>query len=345
VLLLALIWSFHAHYGQPAAFSLKVPTFAYLFVIIALRALRFDYRLVLATGLAAVFGWALLAALVLWTSAEGTVTRNFVAYIVGNRILIGAEIEKIVSLLIVTGLLAFVVARAQSTLTTAVRAEMAARDIGRFLSRGVAEVIKRADAPIEPGQAVPREAAVLMLDIRGFTRMSATAPPQEVVKLLTSFHERVVPIVWPHGGVVDKFLGDGVMATFGAVEPSQTAAADAVRALAAIMAEAEAWADGLPGALAGERLAVNGAVASGPVVFATLGNLERLEYTVIGDAVNLAAKLEKHNKTAGTRGLANGSTYAQALEQGYTPPRAFEIRLLQTVAGAPEPLDLVVVAA
>ena len=237
-LLLWLIWSFHDDYGQPPAFSLKVPTFVYFFAIIAMRALRFDYRYVLAAGATAAVGWAGLVALAITESAPGTITRNFVSYISDNRILIGAEFDKIITVLMVTVLLALAIRRAQGTLQFAIRAQTAARDIRRFVSGDVAEVITRSDREIEAGEASERDAAILMLDIRGFTGLSATLPPKAVVEMLTQFHARVLPVIRANGGIVDKFLGDGVMATFGAVDPSATAAADAVRALEIIMREA-----------------------------------------------------------------------------------------------------------
>ena len=125
--LLVLIWSFHIQYGQPAAFSLKVPTFLYFFVFIALRALRFDPRYVLAAGGAAAAGWALLFLIVLANSEPGTVTHSYVAYLSSNRILVGAEVDKIFVLLLVTGLLAFGGWRAQQTLLRAVKEEAAGR--------------------------------------------------------------------------------------------------------------------------------------------------------------------------------------------------------------------------
>lgn len=144
--------------------------------------------------------------------------------------------------------------------------------------------------------------------------------------------------------MVDKFLGDGVMATFGAVRPSQTASADALRALDAILADGDAWTGSLPAPFERSGLAVNAAVAAGPVVFTTLGSQDRLEYTVIGDAVNLAAKLEKHNKVAGTRGLASAATYARAVAQGYAAAPQPECRRQQVVAGVPDAFDLAVLA-
>jgi len=342
-LLLGLIWAFHLQYDQPAAFSLKVPTFVYIFAFIALRALRFDPRYVLSAGLFAAAGWALLVILAIQSSDGPGITRNFVTYVTSNSILIGAEFDKIFTILMVTALLTIAVRRAQAMLVTAVREEAAGREIRRFLSKGVADAIASSETLIEAGHAVERDAAILMLDIRGFTRFSTTVVPRDVVQMLTSFHVRIIPIVRAHGGVVDKFLGDGVMATFGAVMPSKTAAADALRALDAIMQEAESWRQALPALGVATPLEVNGAASAGPVVFATLGGGDRLEYTVIGEAVNLAAKLEKHNKAACTRALTSATTYELAVAQGYVASR--ERLPDSSVAGVSEPLDLVVLKA
>ena len=344
VLLLGLIWSFHIQYGQAAAFSLKVPTFIYIFVFVALRALRFDPRYVLVAGLFAALGWGGLLWAIVDASPDDTITRNFVAYLTSNSILLGAEFDKIFTILIVTGILTVAVWRARRTLLTAVREEAAGREVRRFLSAGVAEAIAGADHIIEPGTAAERQAAIVMLDIRGFTRFSTTVPPCRVVDLLTDFHGRIVPYVRDNGGVIDKFLGDGVMATFGAVRPSATAAADALRVLDLIMAEAERWAGALKQSGLAEPLAVNGAMSAGPVVFAALGNADRLEYTVIGEPVNLAAKLEKHNKVAATRALTDATSYEAAIVQGYVPP-AGQRRMAQTkVAGVDGAIDLVALA-
>ncbi len=343
-LLLALIWSFHDNYGQPPAFSLKVPTFIYIFAIIAMRALRFDYRYVLVAGVTAALGWGLLVVLAVLESPAGTITRNFVTYLTSNRILIGAEFDKIITVLMVTVLLAAAIRRAQSTLLIAVREETAGREIRRFLSGGVVQAITQSEHAIEAGEAAERNAAILMLDIRGFTRLSTTLPPAAVVEVLTAFHARIVPLIEKHDGMIDKFLGDGVMATFGAIEPSRTAAADAVRALEAIMAEADFWHEMPHAGPARKALEVNGAVAAGAVVFATLGNGERLEYTVIGEPANLAAKLEKHNKAEATRALVCAASYDTALSQGYEPPRTHERRARCRVAGVADPMDVVAIA-
>ena len=240
-MLLALIWSFHLQYGQPAAFSLKAPTIVYVFVFISLRALRFDPRYVLAAGCSAAIGWALLTIAAVLVSGDNAVTHNFTDYLTSNKILIGAEFDKIFAILLVTGLLTFGVGRAQTTLLRAVREESAGKEVRRFLSRGLADAISQSDTLVEAGTAAERDAAIMMLDIRGFTRFSSAFPPRDVVAMLTGFHSRIIPLIRSNNGVVDKFLGDGIMATFGAINASQTAAADALRALDAILVEAEAW--------------------------------------------------------------------------------------------------------
>ena len=155
-LLLGLIWSFHLQYAQTPAFSLKVPTFIYMIVFIALRALRFDYRYVLTAGLAASVGWTWLVIAAVRRSPEGTVTRNFADYIAGDRILIGAEFDKIIAILMATAILALAVQRARAVLIIAVREEAAGREIRRFLSGGVADAIATSETLIEAGHAVER---------------------------------------------------------------------------------------------------------------------------------------------------------------------------------------------
>ena len=339
-LVLGLIWSFHLQYGHSAGFALKAPTFIYLFVLIVLRALRFDPRYVLAAGIASALGWAGLTALAVAASGPGSITRSFTDYLLSDRILIGAEVEKIVALALVTALLTTGARRAQRILVTSLREQAALDEVRRFLPKGVADQIATSDLLIEAGHAVERDAAILMLDIRGFTALSMRVPPAGVVRILTSFHARIIPLVRANGGVIDKFLGDGVMATFGAANVSGTAAADALRALEQILKEAHAWQASLPALGVNEALHINASVASGRVVFATLGDGDRLEYTVIGEAVNLAAKLEKHNKAEKSVAVVPSMTVALAQTQGYKPEISFVSRPNAQIAGVSGNTDL-----
>jgi adenylate cyclase len=332
--LMLLIWSFHIQYGQPASFYLKAPTLLYVFIFIALRALRFEARFVLAAGLFAALGWLVLAAYVILTDAERSpVTRDYVTYITDNAVLIGAEIDKIVSILMVTGILALALRRADSFLSRATSEGITARELARFFDAPVASRIRDAAHGARPGEGTRRNAAILFIDIRSFTPLAAGLAPGEVVSLLTAYQTRIVPIIHRHGGTIDKFLGDGIMATFGAVDARPDFAAAALRALDDIVADCESWPEG-SGVLARlPRGAVNGAAASGEVIFGTLGNEERLEYTVIGAPVNLAAKLEKFNRKARARALTDSKTFTLARAQGYAARPRLR-RLAFRVSGA-----------
>ena len=319
-ILMLLIWSFHIQYEQPPSFYLKAPTLMYVFIFIALRALRFEPRFVVFTGIAAASGWLALVVYAIYSAHGMMTTRNYVSYLTGNEILLGAEFDKIITILMVAGIIAVALVRANDLLLRATSEAQAARDLSRFFDRDVASNIRNAEEDASPGNGRRVEATILNVDLRGFTAHAATLDAGEVLKLLIAYQKQVVGIIQNHGGSIDKFMGDGIMATFGAVRNSSTFAADALRAVDDILTETATWqSDPLLGAFSAGK--VNAAVASGPIVFGTIGDDSRLEYTVIGAAANLSAKLEKHNKQLKTRALTDETTYKLALAQGYLEPR------------------------
>lgn len=340
-LLVAAIWSFHLQYAQSAAFYLKAPTQVYFYIFIALRALRFEARFVIFAGLMAAASWAVLTLYVL--SERGgppNVTRDFVEYITSNSTLIGAEVDKIIAMLAVTAILALAITRARRLLVRAIAEGSAARELSRFFAPEIAKRIAGSEQLIAAGEGELRHAAILTTDLRGFTRLSASLSPGATMKLLQEYQSRIVPIIQAHGGAIDKFLGDGILASFGAASPSRTYAADALRAGTAILAAADAWAAEREAAgLAPARIGL--AIAHGQVLFGAVGDADRLEYTVIGDAVNLAAKLEKHTKEERVAGLTTAETVSLARDQGYAggAPR---LLMARHVGGVAEPVDLAV---
>lgn len=324
VLLMVLIWSFHIQYMQPASFYLKAPTLLYIFIFIALRALRFQARYVVAAGLMAALGWlAMILYVIVSDPADNMITRDYVAYMTSNSILLGAEFDKIISILLVTGILALAIRRAHTLLVRAVSEQEAAKDLSRFFDDSVASQIRDADRAITAGEGIKRDAAVLNVDIRGFTSMAEKMDASQVMTLLAEYQSQLVPVIQAHGGTIDKFMGDGIMATFGAAAPSDSYAADALNGLDAVMAVVDSWSESGSDSTLG-RIIVNAAVDAGPVAFGAVGNETRLEYTVIGSPVNFSAKLEKHNKALGCRTLASRHAYDTALAQGYRPHREGE---------------------
>ena len=129
----------------------------------------------------------------------------------------------------------------------------------------------------------------------GSRRSPTTARPDEVMALSAEYQAPLIPIIQKHSGPIDKFLGDGVIATFGVAQPSPAYAADATVALDEALAEIDRW-NAARHTAGLDPVAVNAALTIGPVIFDAVGDDTRLEYTVIGEPVNLAAKLEKHNK-------------------------------------------------
>ncbi len=311
-LLTYLIWSFHIQYNQPASFSLKVVEVMNYFVLIGLRALRFEARYVLAAGLTAVLGWAALVTYVVSIDPDDPmITRDYVTYITSNSVLIGAEISKMMSMVMFTAILAIAVRRGHHFLATSITEGSAANELSRFMSSSVASQIRDSEQTIQAGQGERKEVAILNVDIRGFTKLVADMDPGQAMQLLSDYQHRIVPVVHQHGGTIDKFMGDGVMITFGTTSNEHSACADAMRCIDDLLAQQSAWTG--PSA----PLNINMAVTAGPVIFGAVGDGDRLEVTVIGASVNFSAKLEKHNKILKTKALSGEYFFKKAVEQGY----------------------------
>ena len=317
-LLMLLIWSFHLQYMQPPAFYLKAPTVLYLFIFIALRTLRFEPGYVLLTGLAAIVGWGGLVAYAALVDPTMPITRDYVEYMTSAKILLGAEFDKLITIGLVTVILAVALHRGQGLLVASVREAQAAADLSRFFTPEIAREITASERRVRPGEGVLRRAAVLVTDLEGFTRLSQGLSPNEVMGLLTEYQARLVPVIRAHGGSVDKFMGDGILATFGAALPRERYAAHAFEAVLDLIDAVAAWNRERQGVGGGAPpVAVRAAVAVGEVVFGAVGDADRLEYTVIGNAVNLAAKLEKHTRREGVMAVTTADALALARRQGF----------------------------
>lgn len=343
VILLVAVWSFHVQYGQPAAFYLKAPTLLYVFIFISLRALSFSPRYLLVTGLAAAIGWLTL---VVYAVAEPDgaerITRDYIEYMTSATILIGAEIDKVISIIVVTVILAIAVARSRALLVSAIAEHTAADNLSRFLEPNVAESVRTGESVPEIGHGAEREAAVLFIDLRGFTELAAQLTPRDLIALLGRYQHLVVPIVHSHGGSITTFLGDGIMVTFGAVQPSHSYAADAFRCAHTLLRGVSNWSAerqkaGLPAIRVGIGIEV-GLVVCGPI-----GDEQRIEYAVVGDTVNRAAKLQNHTKQETVAALASTSGYRRAVAQGYMPAARLRRLASRHVEGIAAPVDLVVI--
>jgi class 3 adenylate cyclase len=178
--------------------------------------------------------------------------------------------------------------------------------VRRFATSAVAEDLQKSGFALG-GKRI--ECTVMFSDIRGFTSLCESQPPEETIELLNTYYALMFDAIAAHGGVVNQMIGDGLMAIFGAPLPLAEPALAAVR-VALDMIETVGMFNIERMALGKEPIRIGIGIASGEVVAGYTGTEERATYTCIGDTVNLAARLEAHTKAARRDILIDGSTQA-----------------------------------
>jgi len=275
------------------------------FVFIVLSTLRLDFWLSLWTGfVAAVQQLALVLWLLPIESGAAAPDRMFYYHF-----------SRSVVLLLVGGVAGVVARSLLRQFGNSVEAT-AARDrvtnlFGQHVSHAVVDrlLASHADPPSEM-----RTVCVLFLDIRGFTAMTRERAAAETVALLNAFFAEMVAIVDRHGGIINKFLGDGFLALFGAPLADDSAAEHALAAGREMLQVVDVWNRARPQ----WALRVGIGIHMGEAVTGTVGSPQRKEYTVIGDTVNLAARLEQLTKEVGARLLVSDALRGVATAEGAT---------------------------
>jgi len=192
--------------------------------------------------------------------------------------------------------------------------------MSRYMSKTVMDQL------LEGGDAVlggtGRDVSVLFSDIRGFTSISERLGAKETVALLNEYFTEMVDIVFAHNGVLDKYIGDMIMAVFGSVLQSKDDASNAVLVGNRMMTGLYALND-RRAARGMEQIRIGVGISTGNVVAGNIGSMKRMEYTVIGDRVNLAERLEGANKFYGTSILICDATWAAVKD--HEPTREIDL--------------------
>ncbi len=306
--------------GVPQVMIFRFQVFPYYFLILAVAAFSFSPGLVFWSGIAGGAGW--LAAFVYIRSgmertlewgdmpANPTPEQFLAIFLDIDFVASGTRLQEASVFILVATLIAIVMYRARSVVRRQLEAERGVEAIsqlfGRFVPKAVADTMIQHEGALAP---VEREATVLIADVAGFTAMTETQGAQAIVDTFNAYFEAASEVIGTHNGVVTQFIGDAVLATFNvpALDPDhrQHGVNAAVDLLQLVQTTT----------FAGETLKIRVGVSTGPVIAGNVGGGGRSTYTVYGEAVNLASRLEALNKEQGTSILVSGTT-ADGVEEG-----------------------------
>jgi class 3 adenylate cyclase len=317
--------------SPPADFTGLMHTtgFAILYIAVCAAGARLSKKTAVGAGLFAIL--AMIAIHLFDRARNPTLSIDEPAHIMIGAMLVAASTAIAVTMVARTQQVAL--SSAQQTLMF----ERARHALGSYVSSEVADEVLQSDTLRLGG--VRQRVAILFTDLRGFTSASETRAPEQIVAELNEYFERMVRVIRDEGGVVDKYIGDSIMAVFGAPRPLHDDALRALRAAAGLMKALETL--NVERAARGLAPLAHGVgVHVGEVVAGNIGTAERAQFTVIGDAVNVAARLESATKDHGVAVLASRETLdAAAGVEGGPLPAWHEVGSIQ-VKGRQQPIGV-----
>ena len=244
------------------------------------------------------------------------------------------NVMRMVMLLLAGVVLTIAVTRSRALLLRAIDETRRRDNLTRYLPPQVAGMVADTDAgDIRRGWRQP--AAVMFVDMRGFTRRAESMDPSDLGRFTGAFRQRVAAAVDAHGGVIDKFIGDAVMVVFGLPSPASDDAARAVACGKAILASLAEW-SAARAAEGADPVSVGVGIHWGEVFCGAVGDDSRLEFAVLGDTVNVAARLEAETKRAGLPLIVSRALLeaADAAEADWTPLPPTQLR------GRTQPMEI-----
>ncbi|KIC17127.1 adenylate/guanylate cyclase domain-containing protein [Leisingera sp. ANG-Vp] len=286
--------------GLPLPLQYRFDNFQYFFVILAAGTMAYSWRTVIAIGTWTAAMWLGALGVAWWVTDPVPGLSDAVNAALGfnpdlmeffdpNSFIVKLRVQEAVVFVLVAVTLGFSVRRFNGLLMSNASLERERANLSRYFSPNVVDQLSQNDEPLK--QVRSENVAVLFIDIVGFTRLSAEQDPHDVIDLLREFHGRMEREVFRHHGTLDKYLGDGLMATFGTPVAGEQDATNALACAQAMQASLAKWNTerarrGLPEIRAGIG------IHYGEALLGDIG-ANRLEYAVLGMAVNIASRLEK----------------------------------------------------
>ncbi len=292
----------------PTAFPLQFENFAYMYIILALGTLSYSWRTILAIGNWTAGLW-MIALLAIWyfgTRMEELTEAAQTAFGPGselarmldpNIVHFDVRVQSIIIFMMVAGILAVTVRRFNRLLLGTAVLERERENLSRYFSPNVVEALSQNDEPLKEIRS--HDVATIFVDIQGFTSFASERSPEDVIGTLREFHSLMERAVFAQEGTLDKYLGDGLMATFGTPFPRPDDVRRAYHCARRMVYLGEAW-NAARNEAGDEPLGVSVGLHYGPVVVGDIGN-SRLEFAVIGNTVNVASRLEALTRPLGAK--------------------------------------------
>lgn len=307
----------------PHAMQYRFDNFQYFFIILAGGTLAYSWRTVIAIGTWTAGIWLAALGISLWlvdplpglseAIVEAFPDQPLMALNLDpNSYQVSRRVQEIAVFVIVALIMAVSVRRFNGLLRSNAALERERTNLSRYFSPNVVEALSTNDEPLKKTRN--HDIAVLFVDIVGFTEFASTRKPTEVIETLREFHGLMETAVFSHGGTLDKYLGDGLMVTFGTPEPTNRDAINALECIHAMMDALDEWNDdrisrGQP------PLRVGFGAHFGPAVLADIG-AHRLEFAVVGNTVNIASRLEALTRGLNARMVISDAMREKAISQG-----------------------------
>ncbi len=335
--------------AMPLAMQYRFDNFIYFFVILAVGTMAYSWRTVIAIGVWTLVMWMGALGLSWWFTtptpglSEAAVAAfgadsDLIKFLDPNSFVLQLRIQEVIVFLIVAITLAISARRTNTLLLNNAGLERERANLSRYFSPNVVEQLSQNDEPLK--QVKIQNVGVLFVDIIGFTRLAAGRDPHEVIALLRGFHGRMEREVFRHSGTLDKYLGDGLMATFGTPSAGDRDASNALECALAMQEVLTVW-NRERRRLGEPEIKAGIGIHYGETLLGDIG-ANRLEYAVIGTAVNVAARLEEMTRRLQTPIVMSDDLRLQSLQElpGSDLARGFECHPDQEVRGLDEPMKV-----